>query len=87
MNEYRSGPAAAWFEDTDFWWITGGSGLTGWLNTSEVLNKSNGQFVNYVDIPIDTQSHSLVNINSTHMVMVGGVLKSDQAYIFDRYFY
>ena len=84
MNEYRSGPAAAWFEDTDFWWITGGFEFTYWTNTSEVLDTRTRQFFNYEDIPIATDSHNLINVNSTHMVLLGGALLSDQVYIFDR---
>ena len=84
MNEIRGYAAAAMFEGgDDIWWITGGYGGSFWDST-EVFSVNDNSFAFGVDLPKELENHNLVNVNNTHMVLLGGYVASDEVYIIDR---
>ena len=83
MNMKRNNAAGAMFEgDDDNWWITGGSDGDNVLNSSEIFNVMDNTFSMGIEIPLPLNHHNLVNVNNTHMVLLG--YYPDQIYIFDR---
>lgn len=86
-NFPRYASAAAQFADTGLWWITGGYLFIDgpvYLRSTELYDSSTETFTNYVDLPEGLSFHNLVNINSTHMVVLGGPVPSADVYMFDR---
>ena len=81
MNEDRLYASAAMFEgDDSIWWITGG-----WNGDStETYNALDDSFVPGPDLPKYMYYHNLVNVNNTHMVVLGGQSTTDETFIFDR---
>lgn len=87
MAVARSGAAAAMFEgDGANWWITGGND-DGYLEqTTEIFNVFDNDFNFGVDLPKPNVDHNLINVNSTHMVLLGGDDSRDHSvYIIDRF--
>ena len=88
MIKGRSYAAGSMFEgDNDIWWITGGVEDFDKLNQTEYLSVPNSDFIESIDLPSPLSEHVLINVNSTHMVALGGYFPSDQVYIFDRSVY
>ena len=77
----RSKSACAMFEgDDEIWWVTGG-----WsLDSTEVFNVTSNAFKESVDLPEDRYDHNLVNVNQTHMVLLGDGFSSAEVYIINR---
>ena len=72
------------FEGDDFiWWITGGNDGDD-LNSTEVFDVNENSFSYGVNLPKNMHGHNLVNVNNTHMVLLGGHKTSDEVYIIDR---
>ena len=83
MIEGRSDSAAAKFEgDDSIWWVTGGGDSISNRKSTENFNRI--KFSYGADLPKDMKNHNLVNVNSTHMVLLGGYHYSDEVFIFDR---
>ncbi len=84
MNGEKIDSASAMFEgDDSIWWVTGG--LNGnFLSTTEVFHVNSNSFSYGVSLPEPLDVHNLVNVNNTHMVVLGGYYPSDQIYIIDR---
>lgn len=79
----RDNAASAMFEgDENYWWITGGLNGEAELNSSEILNANDNSFSMGIDIPIPMSHHNQVNINNTHMALLGSL--SEEVYLFDR---
>ncbi len=84
MNEADHDSAAAMFEgDDEIWWVTGGNHSP---SSTEFFSVSNNNFTYTVDLPKNMYYHNLVNVNHTHMVLLGGYYPSDEVYTIDRYF-
>lgn len=87
MNENRGFAASAQFGfNTGLWWITGGHNnlnVNG-LKTTELYDAATNEFTPYFDLPTLLDEHNMVNINSTHMVVLGGGYATDQVFMFDR---
>ena len=82
MNEGRVYGAAAMFEgDDSIWWVSGGSG--GY--STEIFNTLDNSFTFSIDLPKALYYHNLVNVNNTHMVVLGGQVITDEIFIFDKY--
>ena len=83
MNEVREYAKAVWISD-DLWWITGGfdnyEGSS--LNSTELYDASERKFSPYIDLPTPMHSHNIVNINSTHTIVIDEY--DEDIYIFDR---
>ncbi len=74
------------FEGNDsIWWITGGYYAGSDLHSTEVFNAEDESFTRGINLPKEMSYHNLVNVNSTHMVVLGGIVTSDEIFIFDRY--
>ena len=87
MNEERSYSASAMLEgDDSIWWITGGTNGN-YLDSTEVFSVNDSSFTFGVNLPKKMYVHNLVNVNQTHMVLLGGEYTSDEVYITDRYTY
>ena len=74
--------------DDNVWWITGGDNTQSTveaLDTTELYDATTNSFTYGVDLPKEMLYHNLVNVNSTHMVVLGGADVSDEAFIFDKY--
>ena len=56
--------------DRSTWWVAGGSDLSGSLSTS-VLYK-NGSWSEGPRLPFATSNHCMVQVNSTHFLLLGG---------------
>ena len=86
MNQKRAWSAAATFEGNDqFWWITGGSPASTYnVESTELYDATTNEIQYYADLPIQNDLHSLVNVNDTHTVMLGGRVASRDVYVFDR---
>ena len=65
--------------------ISGGYNFDGVLSSTEIYDAELDKFEAYVDMPKALDYHVLVNVNSTHMVLVGGRSPSKDIYLFDRY--
>ncbi len=89
MNIAVSARAGATFEgDDNLWWVTGGYfGRS--TDRTEILNAFDNSFSNGVNLPKPMYVHNMVNVNNTHMVLLGGEAdpNSDECFMFDRYFY
>ena len=84
MNEAKEHSAGAMFEgDDSIWWITGGYDRSG-LDSTEVYHVNDNSFSFGVDLPKEMYYHNLVNVNNTHMVLLGGSATSNEVYIIDR---
>ncbi len=82
MNEDRNEFASAMFEDDDdIWWVTGGIHSP---FSTEFFSVSKNSFTYSVELPKKMYQHNLVNVNQTHMVLLGGQIPSDEVYIIDR---
>ena len=85
MTEIRSYAAAAMFEGLDdLWWITGGYNAMVYISTETYATAEN-DFVPSVVLPQEVWHHNLINVNNTHMVIVGSEAPSDEIVIYDRY--
>ena len=85
MQERRDDAAAAMFEDDeDIWWITGGIDDELISKTQEVYSASANNFFIGGSLPKRMTRHNLVNVNNTHMVVLGGI---DDEESFDLYIY
>ena len=84
MNDARDYASAAMFEGNDQdWWITGGSsGIN--LRTTDLYNVGIDNFTYGVDMPRNLAQHNLINVNSTHMVLLGGEELTDEVFIFNK---
>ena len=87
MLEEREWATSAMFEgDDSIWWITGGNSYPDYdSDTTEIFGVKNNSFACGVDLPKELEYHNLVNVNQTHMVLLGGQDLSDEIYIIDRY--
>ena len=63
------------------WWVTGGNG-TG-TGDSEVYDVDSSDFAKNVSLPKFMSLHTLIAINETHSMMLGGEPASPDAYFFD----
>lgn len=69
--------------DEDIWWVTGGYyNANELLKSTEVFSVQSNSFSFGLDLLTKNAYHNLVNINSTHMVLVGG--QYSRVYIIDR---
>ncbi len=85
MNDHRSLAAASMFEGDDaIWWMTGGENFDFETKSTELYSVANNNFSLGVDLPQRLAYHNLVNVNNTHMVLLGGEDDIDDVYIFDR---
>ena len=85
MTFNRSGAAGAMFEgDDESWWITGGYGDDLSLNSTETYTVTANGFGLDVDMPKELNFHNLINVNCTHMVVLGGNFPSHDVFIYDR---
>ena len=85
MRQGREYATGSKFEsDDDFWWIAGGYASDP-LDSTEYYNATTNRFSYGVDLPVRKSYANLVNVNKTHMVLVGGDEYSDDIYIIDRY--
>ncbi len=84
MTMDRYWAAGATFNGTNLWMISGGSGIVGLENSTEIYDVVNGRFYPYVDMPVKLKGHNMVNVNNTHMVVLGGDEQTDQVYLYDR---
>ena len=84
MNEAKYAAAAAMFEgDDDIWMITGGYDGNS-LDSTESFNVDDNSFSYGLNLPKEVHYHNLVNVNNTHMVLLGGDDFSDEIFIMDR---
>ena len=87
MNVARGYAASAMFENDDsIWWITGGYDGTE-IQDTEIFNVNNNSFSNTIDLPKAMWVHNLVNVNNTHMVVLGGRDNTDEVYYINRFYY
>ncbi len=72
--------------DTDTWWVTGGGyfGLGDVKRSTEVFDVLDNGFEFSVDLPKVMRYHNLVNVNNTHMVLLGGQDTSNDIFVIDR---
>ena len=86
MQNDREFASAAMFEDdSNIWWITGGQDSD--LNdrfTTEIFNASDNTFAFGAPLPTALYLHNLVNVNGTHMVLLGGQDDSRRISIIQR---
>ena len=69
------------FENDDSsWFVTGGNDSL----ATEVYNVNGNSFEFSVDLPKTMRYHNLVNVNETHMVVLGGNEISDEVFIMER---
>ncbi len=69
--------------DEDIWWVTGGwNGET--INSTEVYTVDDNDFEFGVDLPRPLGYHNLVNVNNTHMVVLGGYDVTNLVFMIDR---
>ena len=73
-------------EEDSIWWVTGGSySSNSRLKSTESYSTSQNAFtMSDVELPEGEERHDLVNVNSTHMVLIPGWEVSDTVYSFDR---
>lgn len=83
MSLERAYSAAAQFGDTGLWWVTGGYYLNS-LSSTELYDSVTNRFSPYIDLPKALGYHNLVNINNTHMVLLGGSEDTNEAFMFNR---
>lgn len=83
MNSPREYAAGAQFYNSSLWWITGGW-MGDYLNSTEMFSDFSDQFAPYSPLPKDVSHHNLVNVNNTHMVLLGGYFLSNEVFIFNR---
>ena len=81
--------AGAMFEgDDSIWWITGGKtydvGGTIERYSTEIFEVIEDDFTFGEDLPKTMNHHNLVNVNNTHMVVLGGDEYDNEIFIFDR---
>lgn len=87
MLDPRYGASASMFQgDDSVWWVTGGRVDSIYWNSTEIFNAMDNQFVYGIDLPKNMYYHNLINVNSTHMVVLGGKVDSEEVFIFDRYY-
>ncbi len=87
MTELRSNSASSTFlGDDEIWWITGGYNDNLALDSTEVINVTQGGNFSRaaVNLPKEMSHHNLVNVNNTHMILLGGQLDDGEIYIIDR---
>ena len=86
MRQGRRYAAAAMFQDEpNIWWVTGGYNGVSALSSTEVYNATRNIFSYGVEMPMEMSYHNLVNVNNTHMVLLGGQYPGcDEVFIFDR---
>ncbi len=54
------------------------------LSSTEMYDSATKRFSPYIDLPKAIGYHNLVNINNTHMVLLGGNDDTNEAFIFNR---
>ncbi len=85
MSEARYVAGAAKFGTSGLWWVTGGYNDDDLqLQSTELYDADTMTFAPYVDLPRPVAYHNLVNINDTHMIMLGGDDFSHDVHLFDR---
>ena len=73
------------YEDDDsVWWVTGGYDQNYDLSSTEVFDVNENSFSYGVNLPKELHYHNLVNVNNTHMVLLGGQEHSNEVFIIDR---
>ena len=78
----------AMFEgDDDVWWVTGGYDGFYVLEDTEIFDVNEERFTTGIDLPKEMHDHNLVNVNNTHMVLLGGFETTDEVFIIDRLVY
>ena len=77
MSTNRYYPSSAQFGSTGLWWVTGGFDGLNTLDTTEIYNSTSMDFEDYVTLPRPMEAHNVVNVNDTHMVVVGGADRED----------
>ena len=65
--------AAAILLAPDKWWVTGGNYESGYHRSTEVFVPRVG-FSAYVDLPENATYHSLVRVDSTHIMLITGIV-------------
>ena len=71
--------------DPDMWWITGGLNNNAYaMDSTEMYSTFNNSFNNGPNLPLERTNHNLVNVNNTHMVLLGALYSADEIYIYDR---
>ncbi len=87
MNDVSFAASGSMFEcDDSIWWITGGfdEGFSD-LDSNDVFSVNGNSFSYGVKLPKEMAVHNLINVNNTHMVVLGGYSSSaDEVYIIDR---
>ena len=85
MSEARHESSSAMFEnDEDIWWVTGGQNAVQTSDTADVYSATANNFFIGPALPKPMTRHNLVNVNNTHMVILGG---TDDEESFDLYIY
>ena len=80
MGAARSVPAGAMMSNGQ-WWVTGGSTISYDLASTEVFNGK--EFSAYVDLPEKRKGHNLVQVNTTHFMLLGGYSPTSRVWMFD----
>ena len=70
--------------DDNTWWVTGGYNGVASLSTTEIYNFDNNSFSTGPYLPTSLYNHNLVNVNNTHMVVLGGEFSSREIFILDK---
>ena len=76
--------AAAIKYDSEHWWITGGYTEDGCTKSTELYHINNNSFTYHMDLPTLRDLHSLVRINSTHIMLVGNAKSTNQTWMFNQ---
>ena len=86
MQEARQDSAAIkWEGDDQFWWITGGfNGYNFYLRSTETFDALADEFSRDILLPGEFRQHNLVNVNSTHTVLLGGMSGTDEVYYIEK---
>jgi hypothetical protein len=56
--------------DVSSWWVTGGSGFAGALDTTEILRF--GEFIRGPDLPFPMSQHCVAKVDATRYFFAGG---------------
>ena len=86
MKEIKDDASAAMFEnDYNIWWVTGGyNNDEKALKSTEFFSVEKNAFDVSFDLPKNVDFHNMVNVNNTHMIVLGGQIETDEVFIIDR---
>lgn len=86
MYTNRGFATASMFDgNNDLWWVTGGrDDDNDAFQSTEMYSEAANGFTFGSDLPKPLKHHSLVNVNRTHMVVLGGQDRSDEVFIYNR---